>query len=63
MKPDNRKNYSRNKITVIELFLIFQHQAISAIAFKLGFNKTQFERIVDEWTYNDECIIVESKIN
>ena len=63
MKLDNRKNYSRNKITVIELFLIFQHQAISAIAFKLGFNKQQFERIVDEWTYNDECIIVESKIN
>ena len=63
MKHDNRKNYSRNKITVIELFLIFQHQAISAIAYKLGLNKQQFEKIVDEWTYNDGFITVESKMN
>ena len=63
MKHDNRKNYSRNKITVIELFLIFQYQAIYSIAYKIGLNKQQFQKIVDEWTNNDGFIIVESKIN
>ena len=63
MKHDNRKNYNRNKITVIELYFIFQHQAISAIAFKLGLNKQQFQKIVDEWSNNDGFLTVESKIN
>ena len=63
MNHDNRKNYSRNKITVIELFLIFQYQATSTISYKLGLNKQQFEKIVDEWTNNDGFITVESKMN
>lgn len=63
MKHDNRKNYSKNKITVMELFFIFDWLSISAVAFKLGINKTQLERIVSEWKKNDGNIIVESKIN
>ena len=63
MKYDKRLNYKRIKITTIELWFKFQYQTVNAVSYKLGINKVQLEKIVDEWKNNDGYIVVESSLN
>lgn len=60
---DNRKNYSKNKILIIEMYFIFQQHAINTLSYKLGINKIQLQRVVSEWQDNNGFITVESVMN
>ena len=63
MKYDKRLNYSKSKILILEYYFIHQWKYIQTIAFNLGIHKNTLELIVGEWQKNDECIIIESKMN
>ena len=61
---DQRFNYKPSKIIALELYFIFSYGvSVAAVAYKLGFNKAQLDRIVNEWQNNNGYLIVESKIN
>jgi len=60
---DKRRNYSSSKIIALEMWFIFQSLAIHAVAYKLGYDKWQLTRVVDEWETNDGYLTIESKMN
>ena len=63
MKYDKRKNYKPCKILVIEMYFLFSHLCISALAYKIGYTRAQIDIVIGEWNANDGEIIVESKMN
>jgi hypothetical protein len=60
---DRRKDYSRFKITIIELWFRFEYFGRQTFINRLGVRSRRIYRIIDEWEQNDECILVESKLN
>jgi len=60
---DRRKDYSRLKITIIELWFIFEHFGRDNFINRIGVSSKKLNRILDEWEQNDECILVESRLN
>lgn len=60
---DRRKDYSRFKITIIELWFRFEYFWRETFINRMGISSKKIDRILNEWKDNDECIIVESKLN
>jgi hypothetical protein len=60
---DRRKDYSKFKITIIELWFRFEYFGRQTFINRLGVRSRRIYRILDEWEQNDECILVESKLN
>jgi hypothetical protein len=60
---DRRKDYSSFKITIIELWFTFEYFGRQTFINRIGVSSKKLNRILDEWEQNDECIIVESRLN
>jgi hypothetical protein len=60
---DRRKDYSRLKITIIELWFRFEYFGRQTFINRMGISSKKINRILDEWKDNDECILVESRLN
>jgi hypothetical protein len=60
---DRRKDYSAFKITIIELWFRFEYFGRQTFINRMGISSKKINRILDEWEENDECILVESKLN
>jgi hypothetical protein len=60
---DRRKDYSSFKITIIELWFRFEYFGRQTFINRLGIKPSKIDRIIAEWRDNDECILVESKLN
>jgi hypothetical protein len=60
---DRRKDYSPFKITIIELWFRFEYFGRQTFINRMAISSKKLNRIIDEWEQNDECILVESKLN
>lgn len=60
---DRRKDYSRFKITIIELWFRFEYFGRETFINRMGISSKKIDRILNEWKDNDDCILVESKLN
>ena len=60
---DRRKDYGRFKITIIELWFRFEYFGRQTFINRMSISSKKINRILDEWKENDECILVESKLN
>lgn len=60
---DRRKNYKPFKITILELWFRFEYFGIETFINRIGIRQRQINRVLNEWKDNDNCLIVESKIN
>jgi hypothetical protein len=60
---DRRKDYSAFKITIIELWFRFEYFGRQTFINRMAISSKKINRILDEWEQNDECILVESKLN
>ena len=60
---DNRKDYSRFKITIIELWFRFEYFGRETFINRMGISAKKIDRIIKEWNDNDNCIVVGSRLN
>ena len=60
---DRRKDYSSFKITIIELWFRFEYFGRQTFINRMAISSKKLNRILDEWEENDECILVESRLN
>jgi hypothetical protein len=60
---DRRKNYKSFKIIILELWFRFEYFGIETFVNRIGIRQRQINRVLNEWKNNDECLIVESKMN
>ena len=60
---DRRKNYKPFKITILELWFRFEYFGIETFVNRIGVRQRQINIVLNEWKNNDECLIVESKMN
>ena len=60
---DRRKNYKPFKITILELWFRFEYFGIETFVNRIGVRQRQINIVLNEWKNNDECLIVESKLN
>jgi hypothetical protein len=63
IEMDRRKDYKPFKITILELWFRFEYFGFQNFINRLGISSKVVHRIIDEWKDNDECLIVESKMN
>ncbi len=64
MKIDKRRLNSAKKLYILEFYFIrCEYKTIGAIALELSIKKDLLESVLKEWKLNDNCLIVESKIN
>ena len=60
---DRRKNYKPFKITILELWFRFEYFGIDTFVNRMGVDSRKINRVLNEWKDNDNCLIVESKLN
>lgn len=60
---DNRRDYSAFKITIIELWFRFKYFGRQTFINRMAISSKKINRIINEWEQNDECILVESRLN
>ena len=59
----NPINHSVRRMYILQFRLDFQHLENNTIAYILGIKDSRLDKIIRDWKQNENCIMIESKMN